>query len=120
MSKRVGGVIFFKVDGTQYRAKGSFATDIGAPKRDAVVGHDGPHGYKEVPKTPYIEGEITDSSEVSLEELFQLDGVTVTLELANGKVHALREAWYAGDGTLSSEEGNVPVRFEGMRGEEIA
>lgn len=119
MSKRVGGVIYLKVDGEQYRAKGSFTTDIGEPKRDAVVGHDGVHGFKEVPKTPYIEGEITDTGDLELERLFTLRDVTVSLELANGKVHALREAWYAGDGTYSTEEGNVPVRFEGIRGEEV-
>jgi hypothetical protein len=119
MSKRVGGIIFFKIDGTQYRAKGEFTTDIGAPNREAVVGMDGPHGYKEEPKTPYIEGEITDTPNISLERLFNLTDVKVTLELANGKVHALEDAWYAGDGTLSTNEGNVPVRFEGMRGEEI-
>ena len=33
-----------------------------------------------------IEGEITDRSDLDLEKLLNLDGVTVTLELANGKV----------------------------------
>jgi hypothetical protein len=119
MAERVGGIIFLKVNGQQYRCKGSFTFDLGAPQRTAVVGHDGPHGYNEVPKTPFIEGEITDSSQISLEELLNFKDATVTLELANGKVIALREAWYAGDGQGQTEEGNVTFRAEGLRGEEV-
>lgn len=119
MSKRVGGIIFFKVDGQQYNAKGGFSYDIGEPQREGVVGHDGVHGYKETPKIPYIEGEITDSPDMSLEDFQNITEATITLELANGKVISLREAWYAGDGVGNTEEGNVSLRFEGMRGEEI-
>lgn len=46
---RVGGVIFVKVDGGQLRAKGEFEYNLGVPKREAIVGMDGTHGYKEDP-----------------------------------------------------------------------
>lgn len=119
MAERVGGIIFLKANGEQFRVKGGFTYDLGQPKRDAVMGHDGPHGYKEVPKVPYIEGEITDGQDVDQEQLQNITDATITLELANGKVVALREGWYAGDGTTGTEEGNTSVRFEGMRAEEI-
>lgn len=119
MAVRVGGIIRLTINGTQYRAKGNFTYDLGIPKKEAVTGADGVHGYKEMPKPPYIEGEITDGKDISLKALFSLADATVNLELANGKLFALYEAWYAGDGTGSSEEGAVPVRFEGIRAEEV-
>lgn len=116
---RRAGTLFFKVDGTQHDAKGSFTYNLGAPKRDAIVGADAIHGYKEVPQVPFIEGEITDRSDLDLSALLNLDGVTVTLELANGKVILLRDAWYAGEGNVETEESNIQVRFEGLGGEEV-
>lgn len=116
---RVGGTAFVKVNGRQYRAKGNWTYNIGAPKRDAVVGSDGVHGYKEVPQVPFIEGEITDASDMSLTDLVNGKDLTVTLELANGKVIALRDGWYAGEGTGNTEEGNIACRWEGLAAEEI-
>ena len=116
---RVAGIIALKVDGTPYLAKGNFTYNLGKPKRDAIVGADTTHGYKETPQVAFIEGEITDRSDISLESLVTLKDVTVTLELGNGKVIALRNAWYAGEGTFNTEEGNGQVRFEGLSAEEI-
>lgn len=119
MSQRKGGIIFLQVNGEIYDAKGSFTYNIGRPVREAIVGHDSVHGYKELPQVAFIEGEITDRSTLDLEALVTLSGATVTLELANGKVIVLRDAWFAGEGTGNTEEGNLAVRFEGKSGEEI-
>ena len=115
---RRAGKIFFKVDSTQYDAKGSFTYNLGAAKREAIVGGDKVHGYKETIQVPFIEGEITDSADIGLAKLQALDGVTVTLELANGKTILLRDAWFAGDGNVQTEEANIAVRFEGLSAEE--
>lgn len=117
--ERVGGIIFFKINGQQYKAKGEFTYNLGRPKRETVVGAEGVHGYKETPQAPFIEGEITDSRNLSLEALVTAKGATVTLELANEKVIALRDAFYAADGNASTEEGNIEVRFEGASAEEV-
>lgn len=119
MSNRVGGLIALKIDGDLQKAKGAFTYNLGKPKRDAVLGADVVHGYKEAVQAPFIEGEITDKDTMDLEALLLTDGATITLELANGKVIMLREAWFAGEGTGNTEEGNIAVRFEGMSAEEI-
>lgn len=116
---RRGGIIFVKVNGGMVNAKGEYTYNLGKPKRDAIVGADAIHGYKEVPQIPFIEGEITDAPNLDLEALLLTENATVTLELANGKVIVLREAWYAGEGTGNTEEGNIAVRFEGISAEEI-
>ena len=118
-NNRIGGVISLKVNGDIYFAKGNFTYNIGKPKKEGVVGADVVHGYKETPQIPFIEGEVTDRNELSLEDLVTLDDATITLELANGKVITLSEAWYAGEGTGNTEEGNIACRFEGMSAEEV-
>lgn len=117
--KRVAGIIAVKVNGEQLLAKGNYTYNLGQPKRDAVVGADGTHGYKETPQVSFIEGEITDRSDISLESLVLTKDATITLELGNGKIIVLRDAWFAGEGTGNTEEGNVSVRFEGMSAEEV-
>ncbi len=118
-NKRVGGIISLKIDGDMYFAKGDFTYNLGLPKKEGVVGADRVHGYKETPQIPFIEGEITDRQEVSLEALMGITDSTITLELANGKVIVLREAWNASEGTGNTGEGNIGVRFEGMSAEEV-
>ena len=116
--QRRGGIISLQVNAQVYDAKGAFTYNLGRPKREAIVGADGMHGYKETPQPGFVEGELTDRLDFDLDALTKLDGATVTLELANGKVIVLRDAYYAGDGEGSTEEGNLKVRFEG-KAEEI-
>lgn len=118
-NRRVGGIIFFKVDGELFQAKGEFTYNLGLPKRESVLGQDANHGFKELPQVPFIEGTITDSDELDLEAFLLIRDATCTLELANGKIIVLREAFYAGDGNVTSSEGEIEVRFEGIKGEEV-
>jgi len=120
MSQRKGGIIQVQVNGEVFQAKGSWSYNLGRPKREAIVGTDTVHGYKETPQVSFIEGEITDRGDLDLAVLVSLIDSTVTMTLANGKVIVLRDAWYAGEGTGNTEEGNIGVRFEGLGGEEIA
>ena len=118
-NQRRAGTVYFKVDGQIYDAKGTFTYNLGLPKRDAIVGADVIHGYMEKIKVPFIEGEITDRGNLDVATFQKLTDVTVTLELANGKTIVLRNAWYAGDGDVKTEEANIQVRFEGKSAEEV-
>ena len=118
-NRRVGGVLFLKVDGELFQAKGEFTYNINPFKRESVVGQDGVHGFKEEPKALFIEGSITDSDELSIEQLYKIRDASAILELANGKIISLGEAFYAADGDVTSSEGEIQVRFEGITGKEI-
>lgn len=119
MSNAVGGTITLTVAGERQRAKGAFTYNLGQDKNEAVLGADGVHGHKVMPQVPFIEGEITDHSDLDLVELVNATDVTVVLELVNGKSIVLREAWFAGDGNVGTEEGNITARWEGLSAEEI-
>jgi hypothetical protein len=120
MAQRRGGIIQLQLDGEVYEAKGNFSYNLGLPMREAIIGADGVHGYKETPQVAFIEGEITDRQELDLATLVRTSDATITLTLANNKVIALRDAWFAGEGTGNSEEGNIAVRFEAESAEEIS
>jgi len=111
--RRVGGIIYVKVDGTVYQAKGDYTYNFGSPKRETILGVDGPHGVKETPQASFIEGEITDASDLDVKAFTELIDSTVTIELNNGKTIALKEAAYTADGDINTGEGNIQVRFEG-------
>ena len=116
---RRGGVIFFKIDSVLRDAKGNFTYNLGAPKREPLIGADlTVQGYKEMGQVPRVEGEITDQRDLILSDFLNLENTTITLELANGKVFTLRNAWYAADGDVQTEEGNIQVLFHGLEGEE--
>lgn len=117
--QRRGGIIFVKVNGQQLDAKGNFTYNLGVGIRETIVGSDAVHGYSEKPQAAFIEGEITDNSQLDLAALAKTDDATITLELANGKVVVLRNAWAAGEFTGNTDEGNIGVRFEGLSAEEI-
>ena len=105
---RRGGVIFFKIDSVLRDAKGNFTYNMGAPKREALINADlSIAGYKEMGQVPFIEGEITDSRDLILSDFLNIENATLTLELANGKVFTLRNAWFAADGNVQTEEGNI-------------
>lgn len=119
-SQRKAGLIQVQVNGEIYDAKGNFSYNLGRPVREAIVGSDGVHGYKETPQVAFIEGEFTDRGSLDLAALTAIEGATVTLDLGNGKQIALYRAWFAGEGTGNSEDANIAVRFEGKAAEEIA
>lgn len=119
MSKnRIGGTIYVKVDGKQYSAKGSWTYNLGGETRSTETGADGVHGYTGMPRAPFIEGAITDSKDTDVKVLQELDGVTVTLELANGKTAIFQDAWYSGEGNITTEAGEIAARFDAKFAEE--
>ena len=116
---RIAGVAFLKVDGEQFALRGSLTISIDGFERTGVAGMDGVHGYTEVPRIPFIEGDFSDIRGLSLARLSQICNSTVTAETLNGKTYLLRNAWTSAARELDAAEGSVTVRFEGMSGEEI-
>lgn len=116
----VGGVISFKVNGQKYDARGDFKYNLGIPTREAVVGEDGVHGFKEIPVAPYISGTITDNEGLDVATLQKVKDATVTLALKNGKTIVLSEAFFSGESEIEAAEGKIPFKFNGIECSEVA
>jgi hypothetical protein len=117
---RIAGIAFLKVDGAQYPLKGNFVVSPSEVERNGIAGQDGVHGYSEMPRVPFIEGDVSLVPELSMEDVQNVINATVTAELANGKVYVLRRAFCKSALELQSAEGQVRVRFEGHSCDEVS
>jgi hypothetical protein len=114
MAMRIGGMLYFKIDGTQYSARGSFEIQPMPLEREGVVGMDGPHGFIEKPKIQFIEGEISAIPGVSVQQLNDVDDSTVTADLNNGSSYVVNNGWQATNDPLNAAEGKIKLKFEGL------
>lgn len=113
------GTITFKINGDVQDAKGSFTYNLGVPLKKMIAGADRVHGAYSAVQVPFIEGIITDDGSLDLEALQRGENLTVTIDLANGKTITLYEAVYAGEGNVTTEQGEIACRWEGKRAKEI-
>lgn len=120
MSERRGGIIELKVGADLYECKGNFTANLGEPKNESIIGSSGVTGFKSTPQPAVIEGKVTDRGALSIQQLIRIKDATVHLKLATGKVIVLSHAWYAADGNITTDEGEIEVRFESAVGEEIS
>lgn len=118
-ANRIGGIAFLKVDGRQYPLRGSFTVSPSPTERTGIAGQDYVHGYTEIPRVPFIEGDVSTTPEVSLETLQDVTDATVQAELANGKKYVLRNAWTKSAFEINTRDGQIRVRFEGLDCQEI-
>ena len=118
--QRRAGLIQVQINGEVQDATGNWTYNLGKSKREAMIGADRVHGFKEIPQIAFIEGAITDRGSLDLAALAIVTNATVTISLANGKVIVLRDAWFASEGTASTEEAEIAVRFEGANAEEVS
>lgn len=117
---RVSGTVEGTLNGNLLQLMGNWTWNLGTPKREALMNADNrTPGYKETPSIPFFEGEIRDAGDFDVTALTKTDNATLTLKLANGKIIVLRDAWYAGDGNVGTEEANITARFEGKSAEEV-
>lgn len=109
----IGGTAYIKLDGVQHMSRGNWSYNHGMPTRETVFDGNQSVGYIETAQEPMIEGDMTVPATLDTVSLVSSDGITVTLELENGNVVVLRDAWYAGEGTVNVNEGRMPARFVG-------
>lgn len=120
MAQRFAGTAFVMVDGTQYPLRGNFTVSPSMVERVMVAGQDGVHGYQELPRVPYIEGDISTTPGLLLEDLEAQVDSTVVAQLANRMQYTLVQATCRAGFEDNTRDGQVRVRWEGMFCEEIA
>lgn len=117
---RIAGVAYFKADGNQFALRGNFTVSPSPLERKMIAGQDYVHGYSEDPRVPFIEGDVSLVPGMNIEDVDAMINVTITAELANGKVYVLKEGVCKAAHELQSKEGQVRIRFEGTSCDEIS
>jgi len=120
-NQRVGGPYELQAGGVRLNGKAGATYNLGHPKREAVMGAAKGHGYKETPQPSFVEVDVTDAPDLDVKALVIMEDATVTLKVANGKTILLHNAYYAGEGTIATDEGSIGCRFESLQpAEEIS
>jgi len=123
-TNKIAGTAFVKYSqangqSRQLALRGNWTVSIDPDEREGIAGQDGVHGYKEMPRVPFMEGEFSTVRGFSIDELKAIKDATITTETANGNVYLLRNAWTAGAREIDTAEGQCSIRFEGLSGEEL-
>jgi len=82
-------------------------------ERTGIAGQDGFHGYSELPRVQFIEGDISPTPDVLIATLDAITNSTVTAELANGRTYVLSSAYTKSAHELNTHDGLTRVRWEG-------
>src|SRR4249920_962124 len=89
MAQKFAGIAFLMVAGNQLRLRGNFTVSPSPVERTMIAGQDGVHGYQELPRVPYIEGDISTTPDMDLTSLDSQTDVNVVAQLANGYQYVL-------------------------------
>jgi hypothetical protein len=120
MAQRFAGIAFLTVDGIQLPLRGNFTVSPSPVERTMIAGQDGVHGYQELPRVPYIEGDLSAVPGLSLEDLITQTDVTVTALLANNWQYTLTGGTCKANLEENTRDGQLRVRWEGLACQEIS
>src|SRR5262245_45872439 len=115
MADRIAGTAFLKVGGTQYSLKGNFTVSPSGVERTMIAGQDGVHGFQELPRVPWIEGDISTTPGTTLTRFEYETDVTVIAQLANGSQYTMYGATCKAGSEINTRDGQFRVRWEGLQ-----
>jgi hypothetical protein len=113
---RVAGVCYIKADGIQLEVKGGIEIPFSPVNRETVMGLAGNAGYKETAQRQYLKLTAVFTPDFPITTLANSTNMTVTAELANGKVFTLVSAYLEGETVSNGEEGTAEIEFTGKTG----
>lgn len=116
MGKKTAGTCFVKLDGQQFEVSGGVECPLSDVTREAVMSLSGVAGYKETALKPYIKLSAVFTPDFPLDLVRSNTEMTITAELANGKVYTLSGAWLEGEAAAKGDDGLVDLEFAGIRG----
>jgi hypothetical protein len=116
MAKRVAGICYIKVDGEQLEVSGGIECPLLEAKREAVMGLSGVAGFKETAVAPFIKVSAVFTPDFPLDALQNNTEMTITAELANGKVYTLSGGFLVGEPSVKAEDGTTELEFNGKKG----
>jgi hypothetical protein len=119
MAQKIAGTAFLKIDGDQLALRGNFTVSPSVIERTMLAGQDGVHGFQELPRVPYIEGDISTMPNIFLEDIERQTNVTVVAQLANGMQYTLIGATCKAGFENNTRDGQFRARWEGVWCEEL-
>lgn len=112
-SNLIAGTAQVTVDGTTYQLEGGLKYSPSTVKREALMGMDGFHGWKETPVPGSITMSIRDAGDLTVSSFNAMTNSTIVATLANGKVVTGRNMGATDVQEVDAAEAKFEVKFEG-------
>ncbi|WP_297813742.1 phage tail tube protein [uncultured Methylophaga sp.] len=116
---QITGRAFISINGSRLKSRPGATLNIGGFNRETQTGDDGVHGYKEAVMQPSVSCTISHDKDVSLKELADATDVSITFETDTGRTYIMSPSWLTAPPELNSQEGTIPLTYEGMNAEEV-
>ena len=115
MAQKFAGIAYLSVGQLgQVALRGNFTVSSSPVERTMLAGQDGVHGFQELPRVPYIEGDLSLVPGLALEDLDGQIDVQVVAQLANGHTYTLVGGVCKSALEANTRDGQVKVRWEGI------
>lgn len=118
MSK-IAGTIYLTVDGETQNCEGEFEYNLGTPKREALVGSDRYHGYKEEPQAAFVKGNLRRTKGFDIAAFQNKDGVDLQLRIATGETFVFADGFVGGEGTVNTGTALFAFEFYAEKGVQV-
>ncbi len=112
-SNLIAGTAQVTVDGTTYQLEGGLKYSPSKVKREAMMGPDGFHGWKETPIPGSITMSLRDAGSLTVADFNAMRNATVVAQLANGKIVVGRNMGSTDSQEVDTEDAKFEVKFEG-------
>jgi hypothetical protein len=119
MASRIAGVAFITVNGEQMALRGNLTISPSAVERTMLAGQDGVHGYQELPRVPFVEGDFSMLPQTLIEDIDGQVNETVVVQAPNGRIYSFTEAMCKAGSEPNLLDGQVRIRWECVTAEEI-
>jgi hypothetical protein len=109
------GTIELAANAVPFQTKSGFEVVIDGEVKAAITGKDGEiHGYSVEHVPGSVEGAITVDSQLDLRALFDTTDADVQLSFRGFNMTiVISDATFTGNRSFSTDEGEVPVKFDG-------
>jgi hypothetical protein len=111
---RLAGVVAATIDGDAWDVASACEYSPNTVLRAVVKGQTAVEGFSEMPQEGYISFTLRDRGDETVYSLNGKTNATVVVQLANGKTVYGAGMWQAGEFGVATQEGTLPVRFEGQ------
>ena len=118
MSKVVKKLYFDLPGFGRVHSKAGGTLNTGGVKREAVVADTGVVGFGEEPAVPGVDFTLVMTKGLSIKALNDLTDINVTVQTDCGDTYVLAEAWISEPCSISG--GEIPVKMEGLRCDEVS
>src|SRR5260363_91825 len=112
LSNRMAGMAYLHVDGKSYLLSGDLSYNVSSVSREALLGMDGVHGYKETPQAGVISATLRDAGGLTVADFNAMTNVAVTVERANGNTAVGPNPWTVETPATKAAEGTFEVKWE--------